>query len=164
MYYIFLIADADVHNFSHFVNQVFVNLRNLCQSFFKDSFRKYISSVEPVIVSQSCALVKSYLSGLQQSHTEKVSGDPSKENVDDDTSSANTDGFLKLSIHTDKIVGGSSNWKDHDGSSNLDIAASEKSPIDIQMGDASAKKHKEDEAPSNPVAHGNKKLSIKQMR
>lgn len=47
--------------------------------------RKYISSVEPVIVSQSCALVKSYLSGLQQSHTEKVSGDPSKENVDDDT-------------------------------------------------------------------------------
>lgn len=49
------------------------------------SYLKYISSVEPVIVSQSCALVKSYLSGLQQSHTEKVSGDPSKENVDDDT-------------------------------------------------------------------------------
>ncbi|XP_066313873.1 uncharacterized protein [Miscanthus floridulus] len=145
-------------------NEVFVNLRNLCQSFFKDSFRKYISSVEPVIVSQSCALVKSYLSGLQQSHTEKVSGDPSKENVDDDTSSANTDGFLKLSIHTDKIVGGSSNWKDHDGSSNLDIAASEKSPIDTQMGDASPSKDKEDDAPSNPVAHGNKKLSIKQMR
>lgn len=37
--------------------------------------------------------------------------------------------------------------------------------LNTQMGDASLSKDQEDDAPSNPVGHGNKKLSsIKQMR
>jgi hypothetical protein len=37
--------------------------------------------------------------------------------------------------------------------------------LNTQMGDASPSKDQEDAPPSNPVAHGNKKLSsIKQMR
>ena len=81
------------------------NVRNLCQTFFKDPFKQYISSVEPVLVSQSCALVNSFMYVLQSQ-----SGGSSKEHEDADIHFAYTEGFANMSIDTDGIVGGCSTW------------------------------------------------------
>lgn len=129
------------------MHQVSANLRKLCQSFFKDSFREYILSavsfIEAVLVTQSCALVRSYMSGLQQSHTQKVPTAPSIEIQVDNSSTPNSHGSQHMLIHNDKIVGCGSNWQDHDGTSNLDTGGFETSPLkNTEMGDVSPLKDK----------------------
>ena len=45
------------------------HLRILCLSFFKDSVQQYVKSIEPLLVSQCCDMVKSFCTGLEQSKT-----------------------------------------------------------------------------------------------
>jgi len=41
-------------------------LSAMSRTFFRDSVQQYVKSVEPVIVSQCCDMVKSYFSGIQE--------------------------------------------------------------------------------------------------
>ena len=52
-----------------FFSQVHQHLRILCLSFFKDSVQQYVKSIEPLLVSQCCDMVKSFCTGLEQSKT-----------------------------------------------------------------------------------------------
>jgi len=46
--------------------EVMEKLSAMSRTFFRDSVQQYVKSVEPVIVSQCCDMVKSYFSGIQE--------------------------------------------------------------------------------------------------
>jgi hypothetical protein len=54
----------------HFFQQAIEKISAMCQSFFKESVQQYIKSIEPVVISQCCEMVKSFWSGHQQSRGE----------------------------------------------------------------------------------------------
>jgi hypothetical protein len=116
----------------------------MCKYFYKESFRNYESNV----VIQSHALVKSYLSGVQQCPIDKVSDDPSKMKEYDDTSRGHSDDIQNMSIDNENRVAGGSNRLMHEmrDSSSLKDKTTSFGPStekqDTKIGDASPPKDK----------------------
>ncbi|CAL5056782.1 unnamed protein product [Urochloa decumbens] len=52
--------------------EVVHHMKDMCQSFFRDSIQQYVKSIEPVLVTQCCDMARSYWSGIQQARTENV--------------------------------------------------------------------------------------------